>query len=303
MDPTEEVPPFVTPVLRPTPSHRPRWAWLASLVVVGALVSVMGRIGLQTSRAVEAAYAAQDGAAAVMQDSFVSVPLLTDSEVAQLRRSVNRRHVALAETLGVGPPDTRSARDSLARGLVPLATTDTVAIAPATFSVAALTPDGAAALDSLASAFRAATRRAGLPGARFIVTSVFRSAEDQAGLRGVNANAAAGRSSHEYATTFDVTYRRYQSVPPDSVAVPEAVPGVLRAPVALVLRERWAGLLGGLVADYPSRYDALLGRALIGLEDRGVLVVVRERRQPVYHITVADRLAAPADAKPTLRRN
>jgi hypothetical protein len=47
-----------------------------------------------------------------------------------------------------------------------------------------------------------------------------------------------------------------------------------------------------LAAEYPSRLDALLGRALVGLEDAGVLVVVRERNQAVYHVTVARRLAA-----------
>ena len=292
MEPPVSTPPAGSPAVRLTPSRRPRWGWLVALVVAALGLGGVGWTALQTARAVEAAHAAQDRAAAVLQDSLLGVPLLSDEERGQLRRSTNPRHVALAETLGIAPPETRSTRDSLARTLVALATTDTLAIAPATYSVPALTPDAAAALDSIATAFRAATRRAGLPDVQVIVTSTFRSAEDQAGLRGVNANAAAGRSSHEYATTFDLTYRRYQPVAPDTVSAPETVPAFVRDGVQQTLRHRWAESLAVLVTDYPSRYDALLGRALIGLEDRGVLVVVRERRQPVYHVTVARRLAA-----------
>ena len=37
--------------------------------------------------------------------------------------------------------------------------------------------------------------------------------------------------------------------------------------------------------------EAELGRALIDLEDEGVLLALREVRQPCFHVTVARRLA------------
>lgn len=42
---------------------------------------------------------------------------------------------------------------------------------------------------------------------------------------------------------------------------------------------------------YDERFEAVLGRALIELEDEGVLLALREVRQPCFHVTVARRLA------------
>ena len=117
-------------------------------------------------------------------------------------------------------------------------------------------------------------------------------------------NAAAGRSSHEYGTTYDITYNptRYSPAPdalPPPPRVDDRVPGFLRGAVREQLVEQQAEDLDRLAADYPSRLTAVLGRALIELEDEGVLAVVRERRQPVYHVTVARRLV-PRPEQPHL---
>ena len=120
------------------------------------------------------------------------------------------------------------------------------------------------------------------------MSSLLRSAEDQAELRGVNVNAAAGRSSHEYGTTYDITYRRYTPQPGrDAPSVPEAIPTYLRSSVASALASRRDAAFERFAAEYPARLDAVLGRSLIGLEDDGVLLTVRELGQPVYHTTVA----------------
>ena len=44
-------------------------------------------------------------------------------------------------------------------------------------------------------------------------------------------------------------------------------------------------------ARYRSRLLSLLGQTIIELEDEGRLLTVMERRQPVFHTTVAQRLA------------
>ena len=49
-----------------------------------------------------------------------------------------------------------------------------------------------------------------------------------------------------------------------------------------------------MAARYPTRLEAVMGRALIGLEDDGVLLALREVRQPCFHVTVARPLAAAA---------
>ncbi len=280
---------------RPTPRLRRGWRWLALFIVV--TVPALGILGVRTNAGVEATYAHQARFVAQAEAAFSSIPLLTDDEVALLRRSRNARHVELAEALGAGPPASRAELDSLrlAVGAVSILNDSLYAVLPGQYSVPVLTPSGAASLDSVAARFRDRLATKGLPPFRFSVSSVWRSAADQAALRGGNVNAAAGHSSHEYGTTYDITYNptRYSPAPdalPPPPPIDDRVPGFMREMVeAALVREQIADL-NRLAAEYPSRLTALLGRALIDLEDEGVLVVVRERLQPVYHITVAREL-------------
>ena len=281
--------------------ERPPWGrWLA--VAVAAVLAAWGvRWGMDAWEGVQATFEAQERWVAGAETAFETIPLLTDDEIALLRRSRNPRHVALAQDLGVGPPDTRAQADSLAAryDLVPIVTDSLYVVLPGRYSVSALTPSAAASLDSVAVRFRGRLAEAGLPPFRFSVSSVWRTGADQAALRGVNANAAAGRSSHEYGTTYDITYNptRYSpapDAPPPPPRIDPRVPGVFEGAVRAALAREQAAALGRLAADYPSRLTAALGRALIELEDDGVLVVVRERRQPVFHVTLARRLVAPA---------
>ncbi|HYE58311.1 MAG TPA: DUF5715 family protein [Rhodothermales bacterium] len=225
--------------------------------------------------------------------ALAAVPLLTASERAALRRPAYADHVRLGERLGVPPEATREAR-ARDTALVRLSEDRGYALASARYSVPFATPDAAAVLDSIAARFRAGLARRGLPPVQVIVTSVLRSGEDQEELRRVNSNAAAGRSSHEFGVSFDLTYRRFQAMPDTALARPEATVPPFLQPLARARRlTRLEAHSHALVADYPSRLDALLGRTLLALKARGVLVVLRERRQPVYHVTVA-RTLTPA---------
>ena len=306
---TETPPPF-RPLIEPSPGTQPiaplpprppaqrrSWAvWLGLAVLAGAAV-----LGVRTAQGIRATFDAQDRWVSEAEVAFESIPLLSDDEIAQLRRSRNARHVELAQRFGVGPPDTRAEADSLATryGLMSIATDSLYVVLPGQYSLPQLTPSAAASLDSVAVRFRQRLADRGLPPFRFAVSSVWRTGADQAALRGVNVNAAADRSSHEYATTYDITYNptRYSPAPdalPPPPRLDPRIPGVFEGTVRQSLAAEHARALDRLAADYPSRLTAALGRALIELEDEGVLVVVRERQQPVYHITQARRLADPA---------
>ncbi|MEM1118284.1 MAG: DUF5715 family protein, partial [Bacteroidota bacterium] len=227
------------------------------------------------------------------------VPLLREAEIALLRRSRNARHLELARRLGVDPPPaTRAEVDRLVETtpFVRIETDALYVVLPGQYSVPYLTPSAAASVDLVARRFRARLGARGLPPFRFSVSSAWRSAADQAALRGSNVNATAGRSSHEYATTYDITYNptRYSRAPdarPPPLRIDRRVPPFLEARVRERLARRHAEALDRLAATYPSRLTAVLGRALIELENEGVVAVVREVRQPVYHVTVARRLA------------
>ena len=291
LDDDEAAPP---PFVREPRRTRARWGRLVAFAVLIAAAFWAWGVVRGVQRGIAATYAAQDSVAAAAEAAFERIPLLTDDEIALLRRSRNARHVSTAQALGVEPPRTRAEADSLvgALDLVRVETNALYTVLPARRSVPYLTPSAAASLDSIAVRFRARLAAEGLPPFRFAVSSGWRTAEDQAALRGVNANAAAGRSSHEYATTYDITYNptRYSPAPdalPPPPRVDPRVPGFLRGTVRAGVVAEQRAALDRLAADYPSRLTAALGRALIDLEDAGVLVTVRERRQPVYHTTVA----------------
>lgn len=286
-------PPEPHRVAAPAPPRRaPEVVALARLLAFGLFI-VLGLGGWAVWHAAETHRETVDAFVTDHEDHFLAVPLLSEAEQAQLRRSLNRTHVRLAEALGTEPI---AGRDSLAaaaqrRGLVSIAGASPYYTAGrGTYSVPYLVPAAAAMLDTVGVRFHAALDSAGLPRYRFVVTSPLRSSEDQAALRGVNANAAAGHSSHEYGTTVDLTYRRYGFAGLGTLDVPapkDRLPAFVRR--GLIARgERQAReAFAGFAERYRSRLQALLGRALIALEDEGVLVALMERRQPVFHITVA----------------
>ena len=305
-DPDDPAPP---PFVREGRRARTRWGRVVVFAALAVAVVGAGWYARHVQAGVAATYADQDAFVARAEVAFEAVPLLTDDEIAQLRRSRNARHVETAEALGVDPPETRAEADSLveALGLVAIETNRYYTVLPARRSVPYLTPSAAASLDSVAVRFRERLAARGLPPFRFAVSSGWRSAEDQAALRGGNVNAAAGRSSHEFATTYDITYNptRYSPAPdalPPPPRVDERVPSFLRGSVRAALVAEQRAALDRLAADYPSRLTAELGRALIDLEDRGVVITVRERRQPVYHTTVARPLVEPGDGTDPMGR-
>ncbi|MEM0963411.1 MAG: DUF5715 family protein [Bacteroidota bacterium] len=255
-------------------------------------------LGIRTWQGVEATFALQDRWVAEAEQAFAEIPLLSEEELAFLRRSRNARHLELARRLGVAPPETRAEADRLAASgsLVRIETDSLYTVLPMSASRPFLTASAAASLDTIAVRLRQRLADRGLPPFRFAVSSGLRSSEDQAALRGGNVNAAAGRSSHEYATTYDITYNPTRYTPaPDALPPPPRidprVPGPFEGRVRAAFVRAQAASLDRLAADYPSRLTAELGRVLIALEDEGLLAVVREVRQPVYHITVARPLA------------
>ncbi len=219
---------------------------------------------------------------------YLEVPLLSDPKRRMLRRSRNAKHVETASRLGVPSVAARADVLGCAReaGLVRLGDSPYYWVGRLTYSVPYVTPSAAAVLDSIGVRFQAKLARFGLPPYQFYVSSVLRTQEDQAALRRVNVNAARSTSSHEFGTTFDIQFRRYRYAGDPA--------SELWQPAFPFLRDEFAGELAAFyrrtTETYPSRMLALLGETLIELEDEGLLITVMERRQPVFHTTVAQRL-------------
>ncbi len=213
---------------------------------------------------------------------------LTKREQGLLRRSPNRAHLRAAERYGTEPAATRAEAAERLADLVRRRSDSLVTIAPATHSVPYFTPLADATVDTIAARFQQVLIDARLPLYTPVITSALRTEEDQRKLRRVNVNAARGRSSHEFATTFDLHAEKfvYAGLPPEPPPpIPEKLHPLWREPLEAHLGARAAARFEESTQRDATRLKAALGRVLIELENEGRLLTILERRQPVYHTT------------------
>lgn len=219
---------------------------------------------------------------------FHPLPLLRPQQEAALRRFDNDAQLAAARRLGIPANTARSELDRMVADgrMVRIAdSTEHWVVRKLDHSSPLLTRDAAAALRDIAQAFQRSLARQRLPAYRLELTSALRSAEDQASLRTGNVNAAAGESSHQFGTTFDIAYSAF--APPPEPVVRPSLPEAAWLEPHLV---RVAGMRAETVAARRSReLMAILGSVLLDLQGSGKIMVTLERLQPVYHVTVARR--------------
>lgn len=219
---------------------------------------------------------------------FQPLPLLRPRQEAALRRFDNDAQLVAARRLGISANTARQAVERMVADgrMVRLAdSTEHWVVRKLDHSSPYLTRDGAAAVREIARRFQQALASRTLPAYRLEVTSALRSAEDQSALRASNVNAAAGESTHQYGTTFDVAYSAF--APP---AEPILAPSL---PEATWLEPHLAWIAGTLAETVAARRSrelmAILGNVLLEMQGEGKIMVTLERLQPVYHVTVAMR--------------
>jgi hypothetical protein len=212
---------------------------------------------------------------------------LTIAERIALRRDVNERHIERARLLGLRV--TGSVEPLIASGqLVRLP--DTTAfwiVRELDYSIPYVTPDAEAMLIEIGRRFHARLDSVGVPRFRLDITSALRTPEQHAELRRRNSNASRIESSHEFGTTVDIAYRRY--TPPASD---------LFADIADTPRWMSDSLLIETARERGAELQAALGRVLQEMQREGKLLVRMERRQTVYHITVAQRYPRRQPTRP-----
>lgn len=208
---------------------------------------------------------------------------MTPSEEQALRRFLAPAHVARARAVGVRV-GSRAARDSLvtAGRLVRLPdSTEHWIVRPGT-APAYVLPELRDALETVGARFQDRISELGLPPYRFEITSSLRTAEGQARLRRSNANAAAGVSSHEFGATVDVSYAAF--------APPLARPAAVLADIPPELKphmERFVDLTLESVSARKSReLGAIFSGVLREAQAEGLVLVIYERQQTVYHLSV-----------------
>lgn len=271
---------------------RRRWRMGLLVVATAAACAPADKASAQRGGNAEAAFSRELARVRARTDSidaiFQPLPLLRPADEAAMRRFDNDAQLVAARRLGINPTTRRSELDRMAAAgqVVRLRdSTDYFVVRKLDSSSPYLTSDAVAALEEIGQRFQRALARHGLPAYRLEVSSALRGAEDQSALRRTNVNAAAGESTHQFGTTFDIPYSAF--APP---AKPVVEPSIPEAPW-LEPHLTWiAGMLAETVAARRSReMMAILGRVLIEMQNEGKIMVTLERLQPVYHMTVARR--------------
>lgn len=240
-----------------------------------------------------------------IDEVFKPLPLLTPAQEAALRRHPNRQQVARARTLGIPRPVDAAGLDALVREgrLVALEdSTEHWVVRELDHSAPFVIPDARALLVEIGERFQARLAGMGVPPFRLEVTSVLRTADDQASLRGTNPNAASEVSAHEFGTTVDIAYsgfaapaRPMAGVRADGQAGFDAAGTASGAAGGIAWLEPQlgriaAGTLERVAARRSAELKAVLGHVLREMQAEGKVMVTLERQQPVYHLTVARRL-------------
>src|SRR5690606_13971207 len=216
------------------------------------------------------------------------LPVMTPAAEVALRRHRNAAHVDRALALGVRVR-TRAARDSLLTSGVLTQLEDSTEhwIVRPRASPAYVVPHLRTLLGILGERFQRRLAEMELPPYRIEVTSALRTSEGQARLRGSNANAAAGVSSHEFGTTVDLSYAAFA---PPADRPDDVLAGI---PVELAPHvERIVDLALESVSARKSReLGAIFSQVLNEAQQEGLALVIYERQQTIYHVTVASALA------------
>lgn len=217
-------------------------------------------------------------------------PVMTPAEEDALRRFQNGVHVARARALGVRVTS-EAVRDSLVAvgRLVVLEDSTDHWIVRRGASPAYVLPDLRALLTELGRDFQARLADLALPPYRLEITSSLRTSDRQDELRENNANAAVGVSSHEFGATVDVSYAAFAPPADHPEEILTDVPPELRPHM-----ERLVDLAFESVSARKSReLGQIFSRVLDEAQAEGTAVVIYERQQTVYHLTVARPMSTP----------
>lgn len=150
---------------------------------------------------------------------------------------LNDVHLGVAKKIGIRPLASRTEAERMGGKLVQITTCDRYAVDSLTHSIPFLVPRAGALLDTIGANFLDSLACKGLNPNQVIVTSVLRTQDDVKRLRRRNGNASAN-SAHAYATTFDISYRRFKKVEdPDGRPMQDVGADTLKLVLSEVLRD------------------------------------------------------------------
>ena len=194
--------------------------------------------------------------AELIEDTMVSYPGRTFSYKDKFRDLQSKQEQA-ARAIGLStPPQNRTQAAKMRSQLTKIKTNDYYIVDSLTHSIPYLVPVAAAELESIGREFADILQRNGLPHYRFYVTSVLRTKEDIKHLQKSGNVNATTNSCHNYGTTFDLAYFRFNKV--------------------TRTREYM----------HQDNLKLVLGQVLLNHQRAGKIYVKYEYKQACFHITV-----------------
>lgn len=191
------------------------------LLLMLLLVAVVGVILFFTMRSCDSTEAPEDPVSTETCPpyAFKRQPRVQRPEVkhrilgASIRKhfnDLNDTHLAVAKKIGIAPLASRDAVDDASRKLVEVNDSDAYIVDKLTHSIPFLVPEAAALLKRIGENFQDSLVMKHLPPHKIIVSSVLRTQSDVKRLGRNNVNSSKN-SAHCYATTMDITYKRFFS--------------------------------------------------------------------------------------------
>ncbi|MCL2650214.1 MAG: DUF5715 family protein [Candidatus Azobacteroides sp.] len=146
---------------------------------------------------------------------------------------LNESHLKSAQALGVELMADREAVEKKKNKLKEVKNGKNYEVEDLTFSIPFLVPQALDLLDAIGKNFSDSLKSLNAPHYKLIVTSITRTQDDIEKLKKKNFNSTEN-SAHQYATTFDISWKRYQK---DSRRKTDLIPEQLKMVLASVLRD------------------------------------------------------------------
>ena len=192
----------------------------------------------------------------IIEDTMVFYPGRTFSYKDKFR-DTQAKQVQAAQAIGLKtPPQNRQEAAKMRSQLSLIKSNKNYIVDSLTHSIPYLVPAAAAELERIGAEFADILQRNGLPHYQFYVTSVLRTKEDIKQLQKSGNINATTNSCHNYGTTFDLAYYRYNKV--------------------TRTREYM----------HQDNLKLVLGQVLLNEQRAGRIYVKYEQKQACFHITV-----------------
>ena len=194
----------------------------------------------------------------IVEDTLVAYPGRTISYKDKFR-DAQAKQVRAAKAIGLKtPPQNRQEAAKMRSQLSLIKTNNNYIVDSLTHSIPYLVPAAAAELERIGEGFADILQRNGLPHYQFYVTSVLRTKEDIKQLQKSGNINATTNSCHNYGTTFDLAYFRFNKV--------------------TRTREYM----------HQDNLKLVLGQVLLNEQRAGRIYVKYEYKQACFHITVRE---------------